>query len=219
MRHSRLLGALFVTVASSFAGTVHVPGNTLSIPATSASGGSFVFSGTLSPSDTIDLTLAGTGCLQTAAYCTNGAGVVVVAGSTGVGGTSTFTGAVGGFSHTYNFGAIVMVISGVGAVQLLPANAANGLASLSPPSSVNLATTTLNALGFGNFSPVVNPTISFILADTNFGDNSGTLTLTQSQTTSVPAVSPWGLLGLALSLLLLGSGLTIRPWGRWTSVR
>jgi hypothetical protein len=206
----RILSCL-VVASACLAGTVHVPGNTLLIPALNPSGASFSFSGTLSQNDTIDLTLSGTGCLQSGGtYCTNAAGVVVVAGTTGVGGTSSFTGPIGGFTHTYNFGSVIMLIAGVGAVQLFQANAANGLGSGSPPTSLTLATTSLSALGFGSFS-VTNPTISFIIADTFYPDNSGTLTLTQTASPpSVPAPPTLELMVIALSLVAMRHGIRNR---------
>ena len=196
---------------TAFAATVTLPGGTLTVPGTSTTGVSFVYSGTLTQNDTIALTQAGNPCLQTAAYCTNGAGVVTVAGSTGVGGTSTFSGPSGGVpAGTWHFGALLMTISGVGAVQVFPTNAANGLGSATPPASLSLSSTTLGSLGFGTFSQV-NPTITFIVADNNFGDNSGQFVLTQPAApppvnTAIPTLGEWGLIVLAVLLGAAGIG-------------
>src|SRR5208283_4972290 len=96
------------------------------------------------------------------------------------------TAIVGGFSGTWNYGALIMSISGVGAVQVFPANAGNGLGSSTPPGSLTLTSTSLSTLGFSSFS-VVNPTITFTNADTNYGDNSGGFTVTQTGLPSTPA--------------------------------
>jgi len=122
-------------------------GGPLTVPGPSSSGVSFVYNGTLTQLDTIEFTVSGEVCLQArTAYCTNGAGILVVAGSTPVGGTSTFNGIFGTTSGTWNFGALLMEISGVspvGTVQVFPANAQNGLGSTTPPMSLTLPATSL----------------------------------------------------------------------------
>ena len=169
---------LFITNGSP----IVIPGAPLTVPGTSSSGVRFVYNGTLTQLDTIEFTGSGDACLQaTTAYCTNGAGIVVVAGSTPVGGTSTFNGVFGATSGAWNFGALLMEISGVtplGTVQIFPANAQNGLGSPTPPMSLTLPATSLASLGFSPFI-VTNPTITFIVADTNYADNGGSFTLTQ----------------------------------------
>jgi hypothetical protein len=74
-----------------------------------------------------------------------------------------------------------MEISGVspaGTVQIFPANAENGLGNATPPTSLTLPATSLASLGFSPFT-VTNPTITFVVADTNFADNGGGFVLTQ----------------------------------------
>ena len=75
-----------------------------------------------------------------------------------------------------------------------------------PPAGLTLPTTTLAALGFPAFSQP-NPTITFIVADTAFGDNSGQFTLTQAAApmavAPVPTLAQWSLAALAL---LVGLG-------------
>jgi hypothetical protein len=168
----------------------------------------------LTQNDTINLAISGAGCLQGGgAYCTNAAGVLTVAGSSPVGATSTLAATVGGFPITYNYGAVLMLISGVGVVQLLPASAGNGLGSATPPSTLALSATSLGALGFGTFS-VTNPTISFIVADNNYVDNTGSLTLSQvpaGTPAGVPALGPWGMLLLALGLAAISWRMVKRP--------
>ena len=200
-----ILKRLLITLAvasACFAGTVRVPSLPVTIPASSATGSSFTFSGTLTDNDTIDLVLGGAGCLQTGgtAYCTNGAGVLTVPGGGFTAGqTATGSMSVGGYTKTYDYGAVIMVISGVGAVQIFPANAANGLGSGAPTTSLWLSTTSLSALGFPHFS-ATNPTISFIIADDNRADNGGSITLTQpASVPGAPVVGTWWLLLLGLT--------------------
>ena len=196
--------------AASVQASVQLPGGALTIPGTSTTGVSFTHAGTLTQNDTIAFTQTGNPCLQSAGtgYCTNGAGVLTVAatiGVTPVGGSSSFAGPSGVIpAGTWTYGALLMTISGVGTVQLFPTNAANGLGTSSPPASLTLPATTLAGLGFPSFS-VSNPTITFIVADTFFGDNGGQFVLTQGA--SVPTLGEWGMLGL--TLLLAGVGLTM----------
>lgn len=191
-----------------FAASVPLPSGTLTISGLSTTGVSFVYTGTLTQSDSIAFTQTGNPCLQSGStFCTNGAGVVTVAGSTGVGGSSGFSGPSGVIpAGSWTYGALLMTISGVGTVQVFPTNAANGLESGTPPVSLTLPATTLSALGFGAFSQT-NPTITFIVADTGFLDNAGQFVLSQAAApspTSVPTLSEWGL--IALTMMLAGFG-------------
>ena len=206
--------AAFIT-GTSFAASVQLPGGTLTVPGTSATGASFTYSGTLTQADTIALVQAGNPCLQTAGtgYCVNGAGVLTVAataGPTPVGGSSSFSGPSGVIpAGTWTYGALLMTISGVGTVQLFPTSAANGLGSATPPASLTLPATTLAGLGFGTFSQA-NPTITFIVADTFFGDNGAQFVLSQAQpplpsSAAIPTLGEWSV--VALTLLLAAFGL------------
>ena len=212
------LAALFS--GASFAAAVALPGGALTVSGTSTTGASFVYSGTLTNADTIAFAQSGNPCLQTAGtgYCTNGAGVLTVAatvGSTPVGGSSSFAGPSGVIpAGTWTYGALLMTISGVGTVQVFPTNAGNGLGSPTPPAGLALPATTLGALGFGAFS-VSNPTITFIVADTFFGDNGGQFALAQAapppppSVANVPALGAWALIALAL-MLALAAGRRLR---------
>ena len=126
--------------------------------------------------------------------------MIVVAGTSPVGASTGF--------GSWTYGALLMQISGVGTVQVWPTNAANGLGSGSPPTGLTLPTTTLAALGFPAFSQA-NPTITFIVADTNFGDNSESFTLTQAAAPAavapVPTLAEWSLGALALLVGLGGA--------------
>jgi len=205
--------AAFIT-GTSFAASVQIPGGVLTIPGISTTGASFTYTGTLTQADTISFTQTGNPCLQPAGttYCTNGAGVVTVAGSTAVGGSSSFAGPSGVIpAGTWTFGSLLMIISGVGAVQVFPTNASNGLGSATPPSGLSLPTTTLSTLGFPSFSQV-NPTITFIVADTGFADNGGQFILGQALASSpVPTLGTWSM--IALAALLAGLGLLLPARG------
>ncbi len=189
---------------TSLAASVHLPGGSLTIPGPSTSGVSFTYTGTLTQEDTIALIQSGNPCLQSGGtYCINGAGVVTVAGTTGVGGATSFPGPSGIIPvGPWTFGSLVMLISGVDAVQVFPTNVANGLGSPTPPTNLMLPPTRLADLGFPNFS-VSNPTITFIVADTLYTDNSGEFVLTQPASPA-PAASHFVL--LALGALLTAGG-------------
>jgi hypothetical protein len=160
----------------------------LSISSTSTSGASFVYSGVLTQAATLNLNVSGVPCLQNGAYCTNAAGVVLVAGTSGVGAASTFTGTFFGTTQTWTFGSLAIGISGVGAAEVFAANAANGLGSGTPPAALTLAPKSLASLGFGNFS-VTNPTITFFLVDSLYTDNSGSFSVSAVGVPATPAPS------------------------------
>lgn len=176
------------------ASAISLPGGMLSVSSIDL-GTSFTYSGTLTSADTLGFTQTGNPCLQSGGvYCTNGAGVLVVAGNgAGVGQSSTNP------DNSTTFGSLLLTISGVGTEQLFGTDAANGLGSASPPTSLTLAATSLNALGFGIFS-VTDPTLTFSVSDTMRSDNSGAFTLTQSPV-PLPAAAPM----FGAALLALGA--------------
>lgn len=179
-----------------------IPISPIAVSSLSATGDSFTYSGTLTQNDSLELTVSGDPCLQTGQYCVNGAGVVVVAGTSGVGAASTFTGSFGGTSGTWDFGALLMEISGIsgtGTVQIFPADAADGLGSGSPSTSLTLPVTTFSALGFTNFN-VLDPTITFALADNLYTDNSGQFNLSQNLS-QVPEPTTVGFVGVLVCML------------------
>ena len=119
-----------VTAASCFGASIQFPTGSVTVPALNPAGFSFLYNGTLTGADTIAfMQIGGTAnnpCLQggpaSSAYCTNGGGIVTVAGTTGIGGTSTFSGTFNGTSGTWNFGSLILEISGEGAVQVFAAS-------------------------------------------------------------------------------------------------
>ena len=204
MNSRSVVSLLLLFGGGAFAQTISFT-SPLSVQAINSSGTSFVYSGTLTQAATISLTASGTACEQAGpAYCTNAAGVVVVAGSSGVGAATTFTGNIGGTTAAWNFGSLIMSVEGVGSVQIFPASVGNGLGSSSPPTNLTLPATSLAALGFPAFS-VVSPEITFVVADNFYPDNSGAFTLAQgasAPTTPVPATLYLAVAGIAVLAFL-----------------
>jgi hypothetical protein len=198
-----LLAALGVGIVTSGADCLWanlIPLSPITVEALSTTGVSFSYAGTLTQNDTLELTVTGDPCLQLGpVYCVNGAGVVTVAGTSPVGAATTFSDTFGGTTGTWDFGALLMEISGTSTVQIFPADAADGLGSGSPPLSLTLPLTTLSALGFPVFDEV-NPTITFILADNLYTDNSGQFNL--SQVPEPTTVSVVGVLVCAMAGLV-----------------
>jgi hypothetical protein len=188
------LAGICLAGSAAFAGAITIP--TLTVDALTGSA-SFVFTGTMTQADTISLVEVGSPCLQPGvAYCVNGAGVITIAGTTGVGGTTTFGGTFGTTSSNWNFGSLLLTINNGQTVQLFAPNAANGLGSATPPTSLTLGSISFASLGFSAFS-LVNPTLKFTLADTFYGDNSSAFVINPSSN-GVPEPATFGLVGLAL---------------------
>ena len=194
-----ILAALWVGMATSgadclWASTISL--SPITVDSLSTTGVSFTYAGTLTQNDTLELTVTGDPCLQTGpAYCINGAGVVTKAGTAALGDATTFSGTFGGTTGTWDFGSLLMEISGTSTVQIFPADVADGLGSGSPPLSLTLPLTTLSALGFPSFDEV-NPTITFVLADNLYTDNSGQYKLSQ-----VPEPTSVGVVGVMICAL------------------
>jgi len=203
LSRNAVLAALWVGIVTSGADCLRanlIPVGPMTVDALSTTGVSFTYAGTLTQNDTLELTVSGDPCLQSGpGYCVNGAGVVIVPGTSGVGAATTFSDTFGGTSGTWNFGALLMEISGTSTVQIFPADAADGLGSGSPPTSLTLPVTTLSALGFPTFNEV-DPTITFILADNLYTDNSGQFNLSQS-TSQVPEPTSVGVVGVLVCAL------------------
>jgi hypothetical protein len=93
-----------------------------------------------------------------------------------------------------------MEISGTNtAVQIFPADTADGSGSGSPPLGLTLPLTTLSALGFPAFSQF-DPTITFVLADNLYTDNSGHFNLAP-----VPEPTTVGVVGFLVCAQRRGS--------------
>ena len=158
------------------------------LPAIAAAGGPvYVVPGEVTGDSTISLTAAtGVVCLRVG-YCTNAAGITtpIDGFATPPGTTSTFSAAIGGFSDTWNFGALLMSIEGVGTVQVFQSTKANGLGSKTPPTAFSLTKSSglpevvsYRALGFPKFK-IRNAQITFYVADDYYADNSGEFMLSR----------------------------------------
>ena len=180
MKTLSLLAVMLAYAITTFAGTISIPSTTVN--------GTDVFSGPtltltsqVNPTDTLTLTTSGQVFLQGAsAYGTNPAGVVTTAGTTGVGGSSA--------NGSTTFGALLFGNSTFGFVQVYSTNAADGLGSLTPPSSLTVAAVSFSSLGFNTAMPS-GTILQFRVSDINTGDNFGSFTVSGSiNTASVSGV-------------------------------
>jgi hypothetical protein len=171
---------IFLNICSCW-GQVQFPTYSYILPAIADKGGpAYVIPGTVTEESTISLTnVTGSVCLRTG-YCTNAAGIVTAAaGNTTAPGSDSFFIALqpDGSEQEFEYGAVLISIEGVGYRQVFPANKANGLNSISPPTRLNASQPTFKSLGFQKFSKQ-NARIRFIVADTDYADNSGDFLLT-----------------------------------------
>lgn len=179
--HRVLTALLSVFAFSASAAVIPIPGTL--VPGTDVfAGPTFTLTSIVQPTDLLSLTAGGQVFLQNGpAYGTNPAGVVTTAGSTGVGGTSLNGGT--------NFGALLLGNTTLGFFQLFPANAANGLGSLTPPSALTLSGVTMSSIGFSSALPS-GTVLEFRISDINTSDNSGQFTVSgQIVTSAVPEPS------------------------------
>ena len=157
------------------------------LPAIAEAGGPvYVVPGVVTGDDTISLMGAsGMVCLR-AGYCTNAAGITLAGSAAQAGTTSTFRATIGASRGTWNFGALLMSIEGVGTVQVFQATGTNGLGSDSPPTTFSLTQSasglpevwSYRSLGFPKFK-VQNARITFFVADDYYADNSGDFLLSR----------------------------------------
>ena len=97
--------------ASCFGASILLPGGTQTVAATSTTGTSFTYTGTLTQAATLNLIVTGSPsdpCLQNdpTEYCTNPAGVVTVAGiGAGVGQVTTNSAPFNGSTGPWDYGA------------------------------------------------------------------------------------------------------------------
>jgi hypothetical protein len=185
---------LTILTACSCWGQVQFPTYPYILPAVAEKGGPiYVIPGTVTDDSTIPLTnVTGSVCLR-AGYCTNAAGIVTAAaGNTTAPGFDSFFVELqpDGTQQVFEYGAVLISIEGVGNRQVFPAIQANGLNSISPPTSFNASQPTFKSLGFKKFS-AQNAQIRFIVADTDYGDNSGDYLLTlQTPSLTYNAAAP-----------------------------
>jgi hypothetical protein len=198
MKIMKILSLLAVVLAyeiTTFAGTISIPSTTVN--------GTDVFSGPtltltsqVNPTDTLTLTTSGQVFLQGAsAYGTNPAGVVTTAGTTGVGGSSA--------NGSTTFGALLFGNSTFGFVQVYPTNAADGLGSLTPPSSLTVAAVSFSSLGFSTAMPS-GTVLQFRVSDINTGDNFGSFTVSGSINTASGVPEPSSVAMVLAGLAALG---------------
>lgn len=198
LRSLRTISLSFALLAvPAWCNQITLPGGSLSIPGIPGVA-SYVFTGTVDQNSLLSFVAGGGTCLQVGGtYCTNAAGVITTAGTSPVGTFTTFNGSFGGApSVTYTYGALLFGISGIGVAQMFQPTAVNGLGSGAPPTSLSF-TGSLSSLGFGAFS-VVNPTITFYMADTLFPDNTQQFSLRELAVTGTPEPASFVLIGAGL---------------------
>jgi len=185
--HRVVTALLPVFAFSASAAVIPIPGTL--VQGTDVFGGpTFTLTSIVQPTDLLSLTAGGQVFLQNGpAYGTNPAGVVTTAGSTGVGGTS--------LNGATNFGALLLGNSTLGFFQLFPANAANGLGSLTPPSALTLSNVTMSSIGFSSALPS-GTVLQFRISDINTSDNSGQFTVSGQIVTSAVPEPAAGLLSI-----------------------
>jgi len=140
---------IFLNICSCW-GQVQFPTYSYILPAIADKGGpAYVIPGTVTEESTISLTnVTGSVCLRTG-YCTNAAGIVTAAaGNTTAPGSDSFFIALqpDGSEQEFEYGAVLISIEGVGYRQVFPANKANGLNSISPPTRLNVRSRHSNPL-------------------------------------------------------------------------
>lgn len=140
-------------------------------PNDTASGRPFAVPSALSASDMISLPAAGTTCLQSSgtACCTNAPGIVVVAGTTPVGGFS--------MNGATAFGALLLGNGTLGFHQVFAISAANGLGSGTPPTTLTILDTP-GSIGFASGTGA-GEVLEFRLSDTLTSDNAGGYRITE----------------------------------------
>lgn len=176
-------------------------------------GPSFTLASAAAAGDVIQITGTGTLYIDPTSYTTNGAGVMVAPATGGAfGGTPGTINPTGGLPSgpapmiggPFPIGSILIGNNTLGWAALFPANAANGLGSSSPTTTVTV-NTTVGALFGGGLA--AGTTLQLVVNDgsTNYGNNSpGGIALTN--TAAVPEPSSIVLAGLGV----LGLGLVAR---------
>jgi hypothetical protein len=179
---SIVLAATFVVCLGAARSQAPVwPNFTYFVPAIAEKGApNYVIPGPVTEDTRIGFSVSSVACLQVSSSgagidCSNAAGIVVTKGSTAgssPGDTGVFAGDFGGFPVTYNNGALLMSIEGVGTVQVFAANKLHGLHASAPPTTLTLASTSFKDLGLTFTGTRRNPHIRFYVADNYYPDNS-----------------------------------------------
>ncbi len=132
-------------------------------------------------------------------FGTNAAGVLTTEGSYPVG--ATFA------NGAFNFGELLLGNATLGFHQLFTANAASGLGSAKPPSSLSMGPATFASLGFGT-NLAAGTVLTFVVSDTQYGDNFGSFTVSGDiifgpppPPSAVPEPATFALAGLGCGLL------------------
>ena len=148
--------------------------------------------------DTLTLNVTGEVFLQgNGRFGTNAAGVLTTEGSYPVG--ATFA------NGAFNFGELLLGNAAVGFHRLFPANAANGLGSAKPPSALSMGPATFASLGFGT-NLAAGTVLTFIVSDTQYGDNFGSFTVSGDINSGTPPPPPPAAVAEPSTLGLLSFG-------------
>jgi hypothetical protein len=196
MKTLSLLSLVLVSAVTTYAGTISIPSTTVN--------GTDVFSGPtltltsqVAPTDTLTLTATGQVFLQgNGLFGTNPAGVLTTAGSSPVGASLA--------NGSTSFGSLLFGNSTFGFVQIFLTNAANGLGSPTPPSSLTVTALSFSSLGFNSTMPA-GTVLEFRISDTNTVDNFGSFTASGSINTAsvsgVPEPSSVSMIFIGLAAL------------------
>jgi hypothetical protein len=165
--------ALAAALAPSAFGAVISFGPMTVAPTDTTSGPSFSVLGGVQAGDTIVIDTSGIMYLQLQnTYGTNAAGIVVVAGTSGVGQATMNPGP--GYGTGTNYGVLLLGNTSAGFFQVYPSDAAHGLGSPAPPQSLHII---LDLNTFGGGVLIGATTLEFLLSDTIITDNSGFYTV------------------------------------------
>ncbi len=156
--------SLMVAAASASGGTILIPSTTV-LGTDTFGGPTITLPVAVLPTDTLTLTASGQVFLQgPGLFGTNAAGVVTTAGTSPVGGSAP--------NGSTNFGALLLGNATLGFFQVFSTNAANGLGSVTPPSSLTINNVPLSSSGFTSTLPA-GTILQFRPSDINTSDNSG----------------------------------------------